>query len=122
MCDEKKLIEYLKTRAEESKREWERFDDHGAFGEYHAFSSVIDCVNSMPKVAEWTPCSERLPEEDYDTVLVWLDTKIYDIAIWNHEYGFRPWYAAHFMEATPEWKGKVVAWQPLPEPYRGEEE
>lgn len=49
MIDEKKLIEYLKTSAEESKKEWERFDDHGAFGEYHAFSSVIDYVNSMPK-------------------------------------------------------------------------
>lgn len=49
MIDERELIEYLETSAEESKREWERFDDHGAFGEYCAFSSVIDYVNNMPK-------------------------------------------------------------------------
>ena len=81
---------------------------------------IIDIINRQPKASEWIPVSEGLPKEDYDTVLVFLESDIYDIAIWRSEYGFRPWYAAYFEEATPEWESKVLAWQPLPEPWKGE--
>lgn len=79
-------------------------------------------IKALEKQAtsEWIPVSEGLPKEDYDTVLVFLESNIYDIAIWHSEYGFRPWYAGYFEEATPEWESKVLAWQPLPEPWKGE--
>ena len=75
-------------------------------------------IARQPKIGEWIPVSERLPEEEYDTVLVFLESNIYDIAIWTSKHGFRPWYAAYFEEATPEWESKVLAWMSLPEPYK----
>ena len=75
-------------------------------------------IDSQPKVGEWIPVSEELPEEEYDTVLVFLESNIYDIAIWDSEYGFRPWYEGYFGKSTPDWKSEVLAWMPLPEPYK----
>ena len=60
----------------------------------------------------WIPCSERLPEEEYDTVLAVTDKNHYCVAVYTTEYGFRT------MDIDCE--GDFVAWQPLPEPYRGE--
>lgn len=78
---------------------------------------ILMLKEEQPKAGEWIPCSEGLPEDDYETVIVWLDSKIYDIAVWHNEHGFRPWYGEYFQDAPPEWEGKVIAWQPLPEPY-----
>ena len=94
--------------------EWEYPMDYAA-----AFETAIEALEKQA-TSEWIPVSEGLPKEDYDTVLVFLESNIYDIAIWHSEYGFRPWYAGYFEEATPEWESKVLAWQPLPEPYKGE--
>ncbi|MGN1187127.1 MAG: DUF551 domain-containing protein [Lachnospiraceae bacterium] len=80
---------------------------------------AIDALEKQ-EIYKWIPVSERLPKEDYDLVLVFLESNIYDIAIWHSEYGFRPWYVAYFEESTPEWESKVLAWMPLPEPYGGE--
>lgn len=73
---------------------------------------------SKSKVGEWIPAAERDPEKDYTAVLVYLECGVYDIAVWHNKYGFRPWYAAYYGEAIPEWKHSVTAWMPLPEPYR----
>ena len=116
MIDEKKLIE--------ERPEWLNPNCVGE-EEYNKgwnACNIYWCntIDRQPKVGEWIPVSEGLPKEDYDTVLVFLESNIYDIAIWHSEYGFRPWYAGYFEEATPEWESKVLAWQPLPEPYKGE--
>ena len=70
---------------------------------------------------KWTPVSERLPEEDdYKSCIECLDG-----AVWyftkNGTMGF-----GYYYKSTKEWSttgdlktdGKVVAWMPLPEPYR----
>ena len=72
---------------------------------------------------QWIPCSERLPEDDdykpfsyYEDGAVLFCTK-------NGKVGFG-WY----YESTKEWAneddhtpGEVIAWMPIPEPYKGEE-
>lgn len=62
------------------------------------------------KKMEWIPCSERLPEEK-QTVLVADEKGRVDIKI------FIKWLYEH-----PEYNHniKIIAWMPLPEPYKGE--
>lgn len=112
MIDEKKLIEKIKNAMKE-----DLFNGYTPDAVLH---EVYRMISDTPKQGEWIPCSEKLPENDYDTVMVFLDSKIYDIAIWHNEHGFRPWYAAHFEASPPEWKACVTAWMPLPEPWKGD--
>ena len=58
----------------------------------------------------WIPVSERLPEEEYDTVLAVTDRNHYCVAVYTTEHGFRT--------MDIDCAGNFVAWQPLPEPYK----
>lgn len=71
----------------------------------------------------WIPCSERLPEEDdYKSCIECLDG-----AVWYFTENGTMGLGYYYM-STKEWSttddlktsGKVIAWQPLPEPYRKE--
>ena len=86
------------------------------------------------KTGEWIPCSERLPEEDFwsgrgrqfsEHVLVTIvnrgndDERFTDIA--QTVDGI--WQLSHDVDgdcSLPNWC-EVIAWMPLPEPYKGEE-
>ena len=79
------------------------------------------CEDERPQ-DEWIPVSERLPEErinpdtmDFDYVLcstIWNDVRPY-------KYG-KPigQDKAHFWHGGGIMDGAVIAWQPLPEPYK----
>ena len=60
---------------------------------------------------KWIPVSERLPEEEYDTVLAVTNKNHYSVFVYTKEHGFRT--------ADIDMEGDVVAWMPL-EPYKGE--
>lgn len=87
---------------------------------------IIPLVEKQPKVGEWIPCSEMLPSIDMSypnakDYLVYYEHGYYDVASYSninrfwHEHTTKPyWNCAQYC--------KVVAWMPLPEPYRGEEE
>jgi len=92
------------------------------WGDYQA------CVSQLPSAQpeqRWIPCSERFPEEDdYKTCIECLDG-----AVWyfteNGTMGL-----GYYYKSTKEWSttgdlktdGKVIAWKPLPKPYREEGE
>lgn len=76
----------------------------------------------------WIPCSERLPEND-DDVLCWYE---YRIMQGTHEGEMNQKFEiGYYNKYFKRWGGevssgrdcKVIAWRPLPEPYKeGEEE
>ena len=89
----------------------------------------IKAIENMPSAQQWIPCSERLPDKEGEYLVtfndkwhgprvraLWYGTP-FDIIIdrdkWvfycDHEYGFET-----FAPRKP-----IVAWMPLPEPYRG---
>ena len=74
---------------------------------------------------KWIPCSERLPEEDkmseyYEAVNVTLDNGRVTNGFYRNR--DKEWWVdekdgeKYSINAT----GHVIAWQPLPEPYKGE--
>ena len=99
--------------------------------EKHACNTqrILDAINALPSAqperqkGKWIPCSERLPEEDHwlggsgkqfsDNVLVsiynsddedeWVDVSQTIDGEWR-------------IELPRQWK--IVAWMPLPEPYK----
>lgn len=121
MIDEKELIEQIKSlrvtitglRAEKS-----------ILNEYaqHFKDSVIRIIDEQPKVGEWIPCNERLPEEKKfyeeimrsplclvtvlsdDELMIGIDRTVN--GVWTLEETFD--------------KPKIIAWQPLQEPFKGD--
>ncbi len=98
MIDEKKLIEDLK-------------------GTSLLNDILIKIVESQPKIGEWIPCSERLPEsgQRYLVSGIWKD-KDYEVRrTYDAAYGSDGVWHTHNYEPV---NYEVIAWQPLPEPYK----
>lgn len=130
MIDEKKLIEDIENMMSpflfaDEEREW-------------ALKDVIEVIENQPKVGEWIPCSERLPEEHKSLFYSYYGTDKWNNAMWNFnsddvlvtfefENGEKKTNVSHTNDG--KWKierelkltkCKVIAWQPLPEPFKGD--
>lgn len=72
----------------------------------------------------WIPCSERMPEENVD-VLVWFEYNRYGdynrlFKTIGISYVFNGRWSG-FVNGSSGWTQlRIIAWQPLPEPYREE--
>lgn len=84
---------------------------------------AIKEFEQLPSAQRWIPCRERLPEKAYGQYWVCTDTGYQCQCRWtDNVYGLYP---------SGEWSWKifdipqyshVVAWMPLPESYKGEQE
>ena len=83
----------------------------------------IDIIKKQPKVGEWIPVSERLPEtvnEDSESDLNIFD--VYLVSIGGENNPRRAlWDGRCFCDAMYRVLLDVKAWMPLPKPYKGEE-
>lgn len=104
--------------------EWIETYSHGRGGqrERNLIKHVISGIKKLPSAQQWIPCSERLPEEedykpiaDYYDGVVWYCTKSGEIGFGWYYTSTKKW--ANVYDCSP---GEVVAWMPLPEPWKGE--
>ena len=84
----------------------------------YTVKAILRNVPSADRPQEWIPCSERLPSvKDYvsDMVMWCTDKSIVGVG-WYYE-RTKSWGAVDdtFMSIV----GDVVAWMPLPEPWKG---
>lgn len=94
-------------------------------------AKAIERVKEIPSANQWIPCSERLPEDTGD-YLVWAlfvceEYPTYSIVHYDADCeAFGEWndfYDTHtlgFLDSEFEEIEGVIAWMPLPEPYRGD--
>ena len=101
------------------------------YKKYEPFIKCEEAIKSLPPAQQWIPCSERLPEEG-ELILLYFrpekDTPHLRLQIGylgSHDvedYDFQKigvaqvWYTDKFYWSFD----KVVAWMPLPKPYKGE--
>lgn len=128
MIDEKKLIEEIKYLL---------FNSEILSPRWFAINEVFEKIKRQPKTGEWTPCSERMPEEReeptpiFDPVtLTEIDVRYYTIS--DHvQITVKDKKGERFVSDDYVVNGKwhlfnetsgfeVLAWQPLPEPWGGE--
>lgn len=79
------------------------------------FDKVIETISKCVEPSEipkWTPCSERLPEEDVEVLVTndagGITTIEVDMCGMYEDIKERFWYYSQH----------VIAWMPLPEPYQ----
>lgn len=106
MIDERKLIESVKA-----------YKELGLGKNLHSIVDVIiKIIEAQPKVGEWIPCSERLPEE----AGVYRVTCLYDDKVYRVKddlfYSDRTW-----GYDNPNRNRKVIAWKPLEKQYEVKE-
>ena len=113
MIDEKKLIEVLKKHFDADYGEDGRllYSDHVCTSD--DVEDIIKLVEEQPRVGEWIPCSEMLPEKSGKYLGQRPYGEIIDIRFskkhqkWNAHDSYPPKYAL-----------EIIAWMPLPEQYK----
>lgn len=103
---------------DEIDRYIEKAQSTGTKDDFISFEELI--VKQLPSVtskARWIPCSERLPEEEEEIVLITIDSRYYprpyvDMGFYKVE--TKKWYWINTEGINPSIK--VIGWMPLPTP------
>lgn len=105
---------------------WERDVAVGQLNEIGCqFGQKMDEVKDKLEALQWIPCSERLPD-DGENVLVWFEYFRYGdynrlFQTTGISYVFDGEWSG-FVNGSSGWsKLRIIAWLPLPEPYKGEQ-
>ena len=97
----------------------------GGFIGFNTYSEAFDQVNNMSSVPRWIPVSERLPQEHIcddgyhepsDYVLVYMESGLMHVSRWWSRFDER------WVDLKYPTTDEVIAWMPLPEPYKAESE
>lgn len=120
MIDEKKLIEEIRKRRDYWESKAAEYDEAGERYEYlmdvcdgkaTELTATLSIINEQPKVAEWIPCSERLPKTSQD-----LEVTCKNGGRFVAYYTGKNWYHC-ITNAVVD----VIAWKEPSEPWEGEE-
>ena len=115
MIDEKQLIELLEEEIlridTESTPGCGNLYGRDASVMKNTLNFVIDLINEQPKVGEWIPVEERLPEQSLNSVIGW--------DAYRERCCFVQYYMNQWILGNHE-TVKIVAWMPKPEPYKKE--
>lgn len=88
------------------------------YTEFVRMDIVGEAIDQAPTIerphGEWIPCSERLPEESLNSVIGWDR--------FRERCVFVQYMDGHFQITGKQESFDIIAWMPLPEPYKEEGE
>lgn len=118
MIDEKKLIESINNQIKWMNNEAKTKSDEDVMA---GLKVVLALIDEQDKVGKWIPCSEMLPEKNG----MYLVTQLMYSFDRPKGYGYPPeGKEVDYVEYQDGWRRadfyEVLAWQPLPEPYKEE--
>lgn len=83
-------------------------------------NTVEDCIRNIKALpsaeAEWIPCSERLPKRDELVLVTYKTTDRIHLCRYIDDGSENPWWS--YIDDCCAWNNVVLAWMPLPKPYR----
>lgn len=82
---------------------------------------IKDYIDKAINAERWIPCSERLPEYGED-VLITDEWGVYIARCYNLSRNREEPQASWWYGDANEYRTHPLAWMPLPEPYKGEQE
>ena len=116
--------EEVAERLENShKRDWMCEDDERCAKEHRQLAAWLKELKAYKEQTRWIPVSERLPEEKINPIT----EDFYEYQCTYHAYGIYDVRSYKFGDGH-WWHGpgimddSVIAWRPLPEPYKAESE
>ena len=71
-------------------------------------------AQALKKTNNWIPCSERLPEDSLNSVIGWDEFRA--------RCCFVQYYNGRWLLGNDDDVVNIIAWRPLPEPYKESEE
>lgn len=140
MIDEKVLLQ-SRPEALNDKMDMDLQNQKGGYnnGWNDCLFMFIDIIKKQPKVGEWIPVTERMPEEHDSIFAKFYETDVVNDMLWRtrskevlvtieYENGARTVKSSHTTDGkwwiekkTTLSKFKVIAWMPMPEPYKENE-
>ena len=124
LIDAEALIQLLRTCADD---DWNKKTPSGSWSD--AYEEMILHVEDMPTIEpepQWIPCSERLPDIKEHHVskpcIVYCENGAYSFAELEENIVGQVGWNCERDDEYHEPLGDVLAWMPLPSPYREEGE
>ena len=116
LIDADALLEFVEGRYTVT---WKHDYDGGIKDACIDILNFIDNAPTVDAVPRWIPCEERLPEPNV-AVLGYAPKfdNIYAV-YYDSVCGWMTW-SPVYDNPFPSFQGEIVAWMPLPEPYKGE--
>ena len=89
------------------------FKTHEYCSEWIAVGDVITIINKLTEEYNngWSPCSERLPDSSGNVIIMTRSSIVGVGSFFKNTSGWVQWYSGGIAI-------DVIAWQPLPEPYK----
>lgn len=81
--------------------------------EHEQLAKWLEELKKLRKKSKWIPCNERLPENNTDVIVCFYSGEVTEMRYWEN--GIFQGIYEHTTKA-------IVAWMPLPEPYKEEED